>query len=462
VTGGFPYDASVKRLSFSPLVALAIIHTATVANAATHDGWERARAIVTRAEPTRGELETAARDSEAVVRKAAFIRVRETGDSGLQTLAVERLTDPVWSVRRLAAVALESIGTAEARRALETVATHDSNPEVVARALAALGKVGDSRSWPVIETCLHDQSFIVRGLAAQTAGDLGYRAAEESLKRLERDDPTEYVRFRASGALRSLNSGTPAPHRPFTPLVNGRQAPIVAFGFLLLLMVGVTVHAVIRRKHVRAAFSGAILAAVLAVFWFANGSSHPPRGIVLRCDDALFDAWPNLSSESSRGLCSAIGDAVRARGIEIVVDTTPANTLIESKRTAIRDQIDAPSLIEELRRARGDHGLAVITGQDLSQEPFYYVMGLGDRGVSIISLHRVDPVFLEEGRGTAADLAIYRERAERLVLHEVGHMFGLPHCTRTRCVMNYFESADEYFRVDAEFCAKCRRQIGKP
>jgi archaemetzincin len=451
------YHTRMLRRALTCLAALALV--AAGAHAAPRAAWERARTIITRPDLTRGELETAARDSEAAVRKAALIRIHETGDSRLQDLALERLTDPVWSVRRLAAVTLESIGTSDARVPLEVAAEHDPNPEVVSRALGALGAVGDSRSWPIVESSLDNAAFIVRGLAAQTAGDLDYRGASETLRRLEQNDPTEYVRFRAAGALRSFQSGTPSPHRPTPPLVNGRQAPILALGIIMLLLCVFLIHALVRRKRARATFIGATLAALLAGLWLTNTTSQPPRRIVLRCDDALFDLWPHLSPDAAPGLCSELADAVRSRGIDVILDPAPVNALIGSKRNAIRKQIDAPSLLATFREMRGEDGLAVITGQDLAQEPFYYVMGLGDRGVSIISLHRIDPVFLEEGRGDAADLAIYRERAERLVLHEVGHMFGLPHCTHARCVMNYFESADEYFRVDADFCAACAARI---
>lgn len=460
------YDRAMTSLRMSiritPLVAIVIMLIAAPPATASADGWARARRVMTDTSISSPDLMAAARDPEPAVRKSALVRIRETHDSSWESVVLERLQDHVWSVQRMACLALEDVGGPASRVPLETLILQETHPEVAARALAALGKRGDSRSWSVLESRLADPSFIVRGIAAQTAGELVDIRAADILETLAISDPTEYVRFRAGGAMERFRSGTPAEHRPTSSLVSKSQLPVIALSILVVLLAALSLLSLIRRRNGHALLSGIALAGLLTTVWLLAETSAPPRLILLRCDDVLFDAWPHRAKESSLGLCDMLAATARAQGLNVVLDTSPVAVLLKDAADTIRGQTMAPRALELMRDCRGGNGLAVVTGRDLGQEPFYYVMGLGDRGVSIVSLHRIDPVFLGEGWGDGDDLAIYRERAERLAVHEVGHMFGLPHCIRARCVMNYFETADEYFRVDAAFCAACRRRLGNP
>jgi archaemetzincin len=61
----------------------------------------------------------------------------------------------------------------------------------------------------------------------------------------------------------------------------------------------------------------------------------------------------------------------------------------------------------------------------------------------------------QEFYGLPADEALLRERAAKEALHELGHTFGLTHCSDTRCSMSL---STDIVLVDAKggrYCARC-------
>ncbi len=45
------------------------------------------------------------------------------------------------------------------------------------------------------------------------------------------------------------------------------------------------------------------------------------------------------------------------------------------------------------------------------------------------------------------------------MVHEIGHVFGLPHCIDYLCVMNGSNSLDESDRQPLHLCPGCRRKL---
>lgn len=55
----------------------------------------------------------------------------------------------------------------------------------------------------------------------------------------------------------------------------------------------------------------------------------------------------------------------------------------------------------------------------------------------------------------------YEHRLRTLVIHELGHNFGLPHCKSPHCIMN--DANEQIATVDSsgdQFCVACRRRLG--
>lgn len=83
-----------------------------------------------------------------------------------------------------------------------------------------------------------------------------------------------------------------------------------------------------------------------------------------------------------------------------------------------------------------------------------FVFGLADRATAraIIALPRLRQSFY----GLPDDIALFRERAIKEAVHELGHTFGLGHCRDRRCVMAFSNSLADTDRKGQEFCERCQ------
>ena len=102
-----------------------------------------------------------------------------------------------------------------------------------------------------------------------------------------------------------------------------------------------------------------------------------------------------------------------------------------------------------------------ITMEDLYPSPRWnFVFGealLYDR-VGIYSLARLGPEFADQPRTEEASRVELR-RSLQVVTHELGHMFGLVHCTQWACNLNGSNSLQETDRQPLYLCPDCLRML---
>ncbi|PCC68413.1 archaemetzincin [Nannocystis exedens] len=114
------------------------------------------------------------------------------------------------------------------------------------------------------------------------------------------------------------------------------------------------------------------------------------------------------------------------------------------------------------RRVPADaHALIAVTTADLYPDSGWnFVFGYAsfDERVGVYSFARFDPAFYGEARGPGARAKILR-RGLGLLVHEVGHMFGLYHCVHFHCIMNGCNHLDESDRAPLHLCPVCRRKL---
>jgi archaemetzincin len=64
-----------------------------------------------------------------------------------------------------------------------------------------------------------------------------------------------------------------------------------------------------------------------------------------------------------------------------------------------------------------------------------------------------------ERYGLKPDDKILTERLRKEVIHELGHTFGLYHCTNPVCVMRSSTYVEDIDQKEWKFCPKCRKEL---
>ncbi|MFQ6096010.1 MAG: archaemetzincin family Zn-dependent metalloprotease [Candidatus Bathyarchaeia archaeon] len=94
-----------------------------------------------------------------------------------------------------------------------------------------------------------------------------------------------------------------------------------------------------------------------------------------------------------------------------------------------------------------------VTNVDLYVPKLNFVFGeaqyLGK--AALISLHRLRPEFY----GQQPNLALFKERAVKEAIHEIGHTLGLGHCRDPLCIMFFSNSILDTDRKRPVFCRSC-------
>ena len=95
--------------------------------------------------------------------------------------------------------------------------------------------------------------------------------------------------------------------------------------------------------------------------------------------------------------------------------------------------------------------LLALVEFDLYEERLNFVFGeaqLGGRN-AVVSVYRLkDP-----------DEKTFFERTFKEVNHELGHTFGLTHCSDPKCVMSFSNSIYDVDRKKRFFCSSCKRKL---
>ncbi len=121
-----------------------------------------------------------------------------------------------------------------------------------------------------------------------------------------------------------------------------------------------------------------------------------------------------------------------------------------------RDQYNASYLLRVLPMYSQSKTLGV-TGVDLYAPGLNFVFGQAEVGGSraIISLARLNPRFF----GEPFSEEIFLLRALKEAVHELGHTFGLGHCSNSKCVMFFSNTLSDTDKKDYKFCPRCQKMV---
>jgi len=128
-----------------------------------------------------------------------------------------------------------------------------------------------------------------------------------------------------------------------------------------------------------------------------------------------------------------------------------------------RKQINAPALLDSIHAYKRRHELTgpvlLVISQDLFRNGHSFVFGLAREpvGAAVVSVARLKNQYY--GKPDRDD-----DLADRLIkegAHEIGHLFGLGHCTVPECIMFRPDTLDELDRKKKMFCDECRAHLDR-
>ncbi len=131
----------------------------------------------------------------------------------------------------------------------------------------------------------------------------------------------------------------------------------------------------------------------------------------------------------------------------------------ESAYHPLRQQYHSTVLLAQLVREHRNPAAKVlgVTDVDLFIPILTFVFGEAQLGgaAAVLSVHRLDQRFY----GLPEDRRLFLERCEKEALHELGHTFGLVHCSTFDCVMHFSNSIEHVDLKSNAFCPSCRRLV---
>jgi len=122
-----------------------------------------------------------------------------------------------------------------------------------------------------------------------------------------------------------------------------------------------------------------------------------------------------------------------------------------------RKQYSSSALLATLKKPEREERVVGIAEVDLYVPRLSYVFGEADAlsGRAIVSLCRLR----QEYYGLAPNEALVLERAVKEIVHELGHTFGLGHCSNSKCIMHFSNSLADTDLKEMNFCGRCRPKI---
>lgn len=138
--------------------------------------------------------------------------------------------------------------------------------------------------------------------------------------------------------------------------------------------------------------------------------------------------------------------------VEIVSPLKIQDRAFEKKR----NQYLASALLDELKKQRVSAQSKVlgVADVDIFMPDLNFVFGLAEihGNAAVISVTRLRQEFY----GLPQDEGIFRDRTVKEAVHELGHTFGLSHCSDNTCVMHFSNSLHDTDIKGVAFCSGCQ------
>ena len=124
-----------------------------------------------------------------------------------------------------------------------------------------------------------------------------------------------------------------------------------------------------------------------------------------------------------------------------------------------RGQYDASSIITSYDGPDIKGRIILLTSVDLFIPIFTFVFGLAklNGNIGIVSTHRLKSEFY----GLPSDDDLLQARLIKEIVHELGHLLNLRHCSNYYCVMTSSNTADDIDIKSERFCKSCLKKAAQ-
>jgi archaemetzincin len=143
----------------------------------------------------------------------------------------------------------------------------------------------------------------------------------------------------------------------------------------------------------------------------------------------------------------------------LAVRRLPALPIPESAYDSKRRQYQSVEIMKMLAQCAPKDASRVlgVTDVDLAIPMLSFLFGQAqfEGPIAVVSLCRLHQEFY----GLPAQRNLLRERTVKEVLHELGHTFGLVHCSDSACVMSLATHIELVDSKSEKYCARCGMQL---
>ena len=126
-----------------------------------------------------------------------------------------------------------------------------------------------------------------------------------------------------------------------------------------------------------------------------------------------------------------------------------------------RRQYDADKLLDMITQRAPPDAVKVIgmVRVDLYIPILTYIFGQARLGgyAGVASLYRLR----NEHYGLDADYELLIDRFSKVIIHELGHAFGIIHCSNPVCVMRSSTYVEDLDQKNKHFCQHCREELNR-
>lgn len=161
------------------------------------------------------------------------------------------------------------------------------------------------------------------------------------------------------------------------------------------------------------------------------------------------------------GIDSAITDKLR-EGLQSIFDREvvigSAQEEPDYAYNKQRDQYSADIILIKLSansESRSSERTLGVVDHDLFVNSLSFVFGTAAGQHALFSPTRLRQQFY----GLAEDEPLFKKRMLTEAAHELGHTYGLGHCSDERCVMYFSNRLSDTDRKGYEFCRRCRKAL---